>query len=51
MPRTCDPLDRRLVYDKHVRFMNPEQIALYGLLVWAIDAHGRSFHAEQHHLQ
>ena len=39
MPRQFGPLDRRLVYDKHIRFMSPEQIALYAFLVCSIDAH------------
>ncbi len=39
MPRQFGPLARWLIYDKHIRFMSPEQIALYAFLVCSIDAH------------
>lgn len=46
MPRQFGPLDRRLVYDKHIRFMALEQIALYAFLVCVSDAEGLSFYSE-----
>ena len=47
MPRQFGPLDRRLVYEKHIRFMTPEQIALYAFLVCVSDAQGLSFYSEE----
>ena len=37
MPRQFGSLDRRLVYEKHIRFMSSEQNALSELLI-SIDA-------------
>ena len=47
MPRQFGPLDRRLVYDKHIRLMALEQIALYVFLVCVSDAQGLSFYSEE----
>ena len=47
MPRQFGPLDRRLVYEKHIRLMALEQIALYAFLVCVSDAQGLSFYSEE----
>jgi len=47
MPRQFGPLDRRLVYEKHIRLMALEQIALYVFLVCVSDAQGLSFYSEE----
>ena len=47
MPRQFGPLDRRLVYEKHLRFMSREQIALYAFLVCVSDPEGLSFYSEE----
>ena len=47
MPRQFGPLDRRLVYRKHIRSMSLEQIALYAFLVCVSDAEGLSFYSEE----
>ncbi len=47
MPRQFGPLDRRLVYDKHIRLMSPAQVTLYAFLVCVSDAQGLSFYSEE----
>jgi hypothetical protein len=47
MPRQFGPLDRRLVYDKHIRYMKPEQIALYTFLECVSDVQGLSFYSDE----
>ena len=47
MPRQFGPLDRRLVYDKHIRFMALEQIALYAFLVYTSDAQGLALYSDR----
>lgn len=47
MPRQFGPLDRRLVYEKHLATMTLEQIALYSFLVCVSDAQGLSFYSEE----
>ena len=47
MPAQFAPLDRRLVYHKHIRRMNYEQIALYVFLECVSDADGLSFYSDE----
>jgi hypothetical protein len=46
MPRQFAPLDRQLVYGKHIRFMSPEQIALYAFLECVSDRKGLSYYSD-----
>jgi len=46
MPRQFAALDRRLVYQKHIRGLSPEQIALYVFLECVSDPEGLSFYSE-----
>ena len=45
-PVQFEPLDRRLLYDKHLCGMTHEQIALYMLLSLASDAEGLSYYSD-----
>ena len=45
LPRQFAPLDRRLVYEKHIRRMNPEQMALY-LFLGVADGQGLSYYSD-----
>ena len=47
MPRQFGALDRRLVYQGHIRLMSFEQIALYTFLICVSDAQGLSFYSEE----
>ena len=47
MPAQFGAVDRRLVYDKHIRRMSTEQIALYVFLQCVSDAEGLSFYSEE----
>ena len=47
MPAQFAAVDRRLVYDKHIRQMSPEEIALYVFLQCVSDAEGLSFYSEE----
>jgi hypothetical protein len=47
LPRQFGPLDRRLVYGKHIRRMSPEQIALYAFLECVSDVQGLSFYSDE----
>jgi len=47
MPAQFAPVDRRLVYQKHIRCLSPEQIALYVFLECVSDAEGLSFYSEE----
>ena len=47
MPRQFGPLNRRLVYQGHIRLMSLEQIALYTFLVCVSDAQGLSFYSDE----
>ena len=46
MPRPFAPLNRQLVYGKHVRYMSPEQIALYAFLECVSDPEGLSYYSD-----
>ena len=46
LPRQFAPLDRQLVYGKHVRFMSPEQIAFYTFLECVSDPQGISWYSD-----
>jgi len=47
MPAQFGAVDRRLVYQKHIRRMSAEQIALYLFLQCVSDAEGLSFYSEE----
>lgn len=47
MPEQFGAVDRRLVYQKHIRRMNTEQIALYVFLECVSDAKGLSFYSDE----
>jgi hypothetical protein len=47
MPAQFGALDRRLVYQKHIRAMSAEQIALYVFLECVSDAQGLSFYSDE----
>ncbi|MDA0991562.1 MAG: hypothetical protein O3A51_12520 [Verrucomicrobia bacterium] len=47
MPKQFGPLDRRLVYGKHINRMSAEQIALYVFLACVSDAEGLSFYSDE----
>ena len=47
MPSQFAPLDRCLVYQKHIRRMNAGEIALYVFLECVSDAEGLSFYSEE----
>ena len=47
MPVQFGAVDRRLVYQKHIRRMSAEQIALYVFLECVSDAQGLSFYSEE----
>jgi hypothetical protein len=47
MPSQFAAIDRRLVYQKHIRRMSAEQIALYVFLECVSDAEGLSFYSEE----
>ena len=46
MPAQFGAMDRRLVYQKHIRRMSVEQIALYVFLQCVSDAQGLSFYSD-----
>ena len=47
MPEQFGAVDRRLVYQKHIRGMSIEQIALYVFLECVSDAEGLSFYSDE----
>ena len=47
VPRQFGPLDRRLVYEKHIRAMSTEAIALYAFLECVSDPQGLSFYSDE----
>ena len=47
IPVQFAPLDRRLVYQKFIRGLSPEQIALYVFLECVSDPEGLSFYSEE----
>ncbi len=47
MPAQFGAVDRRLVYQKHIRCMSTEQIALYVFLECVSDAEGLSFYSDE----
>ena len=47
MPAQFGAVDRRLVYQKHIRRMSTEQIALYLFLQCVSDAQGLSFYSDE----
>jgi len=47
MPTQFGAVDRRLVYQKHIRRMSVEQIALYVFLQCVSDAQGLSFYSDE----
>ncbi len=47
MPRQFGAVDRRLVYQKHIRRMSAEQLALYLFLQCVSDAEGLSFYSDE----
>ena len=47
MPTQFGAVDRRLVYQKHIRRMSAEQIALYLFLQCVSDAEGLSFYSDE----
>ena len=47
MPTQFGAVDRRLVYQKHIRRMSSEQIALYVFLQCVSDAEGLSFYSDE----
>ena len=47
MPTQFGAVDRRLVYQKHIRRMSAEQIALYLFLQCVSDAQGLSFYSDE----
>jgi hypothetical protein len=46
MPAQFGAVDRRLVYQKHIRRMSAEQLALYLFLQCVSDAEGLSFYSD-----
>jgi hypothetical protein len=46
-PQQFAPLDRRLVYEKHIRAMSTETIALYAFLECVSDPEGLSFYSDE----
>ena len=46
LPAQFEPLDRRLLYEKHLCGMTHEQIALYVLLALASDREGLSYYSD-----
>ena len=47
MPAQFGAVDRRLVYQKHIRRMSTEEIALYVFLQCVSDAEGLSFYSDE----
>ena len=47
MPKQFGPMDRRLVYEKHICRMSAEEIALYVFLECVSDAQGLSFYSDE----
>jgi len=47
MPRQFGPLDRRLVYQKHICAMSTEALALYAFLECVSDPQGLSFYSDE----
>ncbi len=47
MPRQFAPLDRRFVYEQHIRRLRPDQIALLVFLECVSDPQGLSFYSEE----
>ena len=47
MPAQFGAMDRRLVYQRHIRRMSVEQIALYVFLQCVSDAQGLSFYSDE----
>ena len=47
MPRQFAPLDRRFVYEQHIRHLRPDQIALLIFLECVSDPQGLSFYSEE----
>ena len=47
MPTQFGAVDRRLVYQKHIRGMSTEEIALYVFLQCVSDAEGLSFYSDE----
>ena len=47
LPAQFGAVDRRLVYQKHIRRMSAEQIALYLFLQCVSDAEGLSFYSDE----
>ena len=47
IPKQFAPVDRRLVFGKHIRRMSAEQIALYVFLQCVSDSQGLSFYSEE----
>jgi len=47
LPAQFGAVDRRLVYQKHIRRMSTEQIALYVFLQCVSDAQGLSFYSDE----
>jgi hypothetical protein len=47
MPAQFGAVDRRLVYQKHIRHMSAEQIVLYVFLQCVSDAQGLSFYSDE----
>ena len=47
MPAQFGAVDRQLVYQKHIRRMSSEQIALYVFLECVSDAEGLSFYSDE----
>jgi len=47
MPRQFGPLNRRLVYDKHICGMSHQQLVLYVFLECVSDAQGLSYYSDQ----
>jgi hypothetical protein len=47
MPKQFGPMDRRLVYENHIRRMSAEEIALYVFLECVSDAQGLSFYSDE----
>ena len=47
MPTQFGAIDRRLVYQKHIRRMSTEEVALYVFLQCVSDAEGLSFYSDE----
>ena len=47
LPRQFGPLDRRLVYEKHICAMSTEALALYAFLECVSDPEGLSFYSDE----